>query len=71
MGHIPKSFSNICYQFLFLAGCTAEAKDTAKRVDKSGGYGLGILVCYNFFGSEKVMDWFKIEKDWTEIFEYD
>lgn len=56
MGHVPKSFSNVCYQFLFLAGCTAEAKDTAKRVDKWGGYGLGILVCYNFFGSEKVMD---------------
>ena len=52
MGHVPKNFSNVCCQFIFLAGSTVEAK--AKRVDKWGGYGLGILI--NFFGSEKVVD---------------
>ena len=50
-----KTWEKVCYQFLFLAGCTLEAKDTAKRVDKWGGYGLGILVCYKCFGSEKLI----------------
>ena len=50
-----KTLEKVCYQFLFLAGCTLEAKDTAKRVDKWGGYGLGILVCYKCFGSEKLI----------------
>ena len=57
VGHIPQNISKCSLMFLFISFSSNEVKIVGKRLNRGGGYGLGILVKYCFYGQENTVQW--------------